>query len=278
MPNKKNRNRRPSAASILSESEVNNNLTQGIPMENQTQQLPVVSDEKYMDMLKLERYMDMLTMVNETSQSTAKKVENFNQMIDKVNSTIDKFSSKLQIVHDVNRALIEQNRAIREENDALKKEMKSTKDELRALKDEFLMNLDRQNENTLVIHGLQEAEGESEIDLQTKVNNIVATNCGLSAPCAEAHRVGKKGPNPRVIKVRWENQKHCRNILEKHKSFPKGIYFNKDRPFMLREIKRKIRNKAKELWESNTNFEYKDLGLFYNGTFHHYTEFATPDA
>ncbi len=126
------------------------------------------------------------------------------------------------------------------------------------------MNLDRQHEDTLVIHGLPEQKDESEKE-QEKIDCIVAPNFASPVACVDAYRVGKKGTKPRVIKVRWDNQKHCRNILENHKKFPKGIYFKKDRPFMLREIKRKIREKAKEPWESNTRCNYKDLGLIYNG-------------
>jgi hypothetical protein len=171
-----------------------------------------------------------------------------------------------------NQALKTEMQQIRNANQTLQINLDATKCELRSLKDEFLMNLERQNEDTLVIHGISESEGESTSGLEEEVNRIISTNLSITTPCAEAYRIGKKGPSPRVIKVRWDNQKHCRVILEKHKKLPDGIYVNKDRPFILREVRRKIREKAKELWSNNIEYDYRDLGLFYNGKFHHYTE------
>lgn len=161
---------------------------------------------------------------------------------------------------------------LQKENKTLSQKLESANTEIRTLRDEFLMNLERQNETTLVIHGIEEEEGETTEDLEEKVNNLVSSTCNIPITCSEAFRVGKKGHKPRVTKVRWDNQKHCQKILEKHRVLPKGIYCNKDRPFLLREIKRKIREKAKELWASNIEYEYKDLGLIYDGIFHHYTE------
>ncbi len=42
---------------------------------------------------------------------------------------------------------------------------------------------------------------------------------------------------------------------------------------MLREIKRKIRENAKDFWESNAEYENNDPGLNFDEKFHHYTHF-----
>lgn len=69
------------------------------------------------------------------------------------------------------------------------------------------MNLERQNENTLVIHGISESEKETTSGPEEEVNRIVSTNLSITTPCAVAYRIGKKGPVPRVIKVGLDNQK-----------------------------------------------------------------------
>ncbi len=57
---------------------------------------------------------------------------------------------------------------LKDENRALRKEVGALKEEMKNLKDEFLMNLDRQHEDALVIHGLPKQEDESEKELQEK--------------------------------------------------------------------------------------------------------------
>ncbi len=93
---------------------------------------------------------------------------------------------------------------------------------MRTLKDEFLLNLDRQHEDTLIIHGVPEQEDESENALQKKVDCIVAPILEIPATCVEAHRVGKIGPKPRIVKVRWENQKTAVIFWKCTKNIQKG--------------------------------------------------------
>lgn len=304
----------PSAATILSTSDVNVN-------NNKEAVLPSASDEKAVEMIVtyLTKHADQFNTIVSAQCENRKQVEElqsacalmtkkFGNLVGTIenitsivkqatkdvadlqmlklgsqlkqptsphqNKDIAAQKAELQQLRNENLALKSEMQQLKKENSALRSGADSLKGELRTLKDDFLLNLDRQHEDTLVIHGILEKEGESEQDLQEKVNQIVAPILNSNATCTEALRLGKKGQKPRVVKVRWENQKHCRTILEQHRNLPKGIYINKDRPFVLREIKRRIRDKAKTLWDNNIDYEYKDLGLIYNGKFHHYTEFV----
>jgi hypothetical protein len=205
-----------------------------------------------------------------------KENPSFSQPSNNINADL---KAELQQLRQENRAIKAERSQLCKDNQALKFDLEAAKStisqikrELRSLKDEFLLNLERQNENALVIHGIPESKDESNTSLEDEVNRIVSTNFNIATTCAEAYRIGKKGSSPRVIKVRWDNKKYCRDILENYKKLPVGIFVNKDRPFILREAKRKIREKAKELWANKIEYEYRNLGLVYNGKFHHYTE------
>lgn len=308
---KHGKNKQPSAATILSTSGVNNNTEEVIPsasdekaVEKIVTYLKTHADQFKMMILaqsknvknvedlasacdKLTNKFGSLTGIIEGIQSivqqqtkdvAALKLTNLSNELKQPDTSLqnnDHASQKAEILQlrNENLALKSEMQQLKKENTALRLGTDALKGELRTLKDDFLLNLDRQHEDTLIIHGIPEKEGESEKDLQEEVNRIVTPILNSNVTCTEAVRLGKKGLKSRVLKVRWEHQKHCRAILEQHRNFPKGIYFNKDRPFVLREIKRRIREKAKTLWDTNINYEYKDLGLIYNGKFHHYTEF-----
>lgn len=300
---KKSRDKRqPSAAAILSESNVDKDPNDDLAdkIDCQIRETGAVTKELYRAVLnqicdlqekakkEKEEWQEKSLRTLERQQETLNLInEKYKDVIDenkKMQKTIEFLKEKFVSLAGQNKTVTAKGnpsansdvQKLKEENLALKREMEATKSELRALKDEYLLNLERQNESTLVVHGLPEHEDESEKDLQMEVDRIITSTLDVPVACVEAHRVGKKGENPRVVKVRWENYKHCRDILDRHKNLPKGIYFNKDRPFILREIRRKIREKAKELWQNKIEYEYKDLGLNYNGKFHHYSEFEGP--
>jgi hypothetical protein len=301
MSNRKNRNKlkQISAAEVLTTSEVSNNAASLLPG---TKDLDVGCLAKILKFIEGQlgentKFENTLLAHTKMFGDVIKSAQNSDKIIQRLVGSIEDLTSMattqtkelkdLKLANivkqkkqpssetphtDENAALKVEMQQLRKENQALRSSLEASKLELRTLKDEFLMNLERQNDNTLVIHGISESVDETSIKLEEEVNQIISSSLSVPTPCAEAFRIGKKGASPRVIKVRWDNQKHCRMILENHKNLPSGIFVNKDRPFLLREARRKIREKAKELWANKIEYEYRDLGLIYNGEFHHYTE------
>jgi len=59
---------------------------------------------------------------------------------------------------------------------------------------------------------------------------------------------------------------------------PKSLYLNKDVPVQLREIGKKIRKKAGELYHKKINYEYRINGICIDGVFCHHSEIVLEGA
>lgn len=283
MPNKKNNKRQTSAAVILSQSstvgelDVTKTLVEKTPQEQIDTLCHVIKSMQELIKGLQNGFMEYTASTKDQLKVMAKMQDTIDFLKAQYVEITGKMSMNTKEIRELKREMVQlktENRDLRIELQNSKSNLATTNRELRTLKDEFLLNLERQTDNSLVVHGISESDTESETDLKKEVDRILASSLETPIRCLEAFRVGKKGTKPRVIKARWECQKHCKTILENYKKYPAGIYFNKDRPFILREIRRKIRAKAKELWEKNIKYEFKDLGLIIDGKFHHHSEFG----
>jgi len=148
-----------------------------------------------------------------------------------------------------------------ENNAELKRQLDEANTRIRDLEDTKIMAMDRLNSNYLILNGIQETGGETAETLTRKVNLILQQHIDRDMPCTSANRVGRNGSENRPIRIYWMNQEHRNYVLTKSKYLPKGLYLNKDIPAQLREISKKIRKKAGELYRQNIRYEYCINGI-----------------
>lgn len=223
---------------------------------------------------KLQNLMTEFILAQKTSNDEVKRAIN---SVQTDTSEIKDIKSGMNTMFERFDNLEKQFEGMKEDHKELESKNSENSMKIRDLEDAQLQAMDRLNPNHLILNGIYEKADERPEEVAPAVNRIIRVNLGLQAPCTTAYRVGKIGGNNRPIRIYWVNQEHRNQVLNNSKHLPEKVYLNKDVPLQLREINKKLRKKAGELYRKNVPYEYRLNGIVVNGALLHHSEIVFGD-